>query len=324
MRAPTKLGVLIGAFIVSILLTVTGELALATRGGTDSAGGDISCDAKIQDIAHNIRTWVKAHGEQSGVQLDLSTSLHPVTHAPYTFSQYEEAMLSLLEKPVYSKCVSKGDKGYPVRVGDAPKICATYVDPTGIRMRCDRILFENLTADRKIQQIHHELVVNIPGLEKATGPISTYKISTQLSAFTDNVIERRLVVVPKNRKRSDNKCENETIQLYRDKLKIDPTLIAIRLKTIEDTLGNQYNETINYKITACDNFKVSELASETCSAYRCGEMTQTKSFLIIESIEGTIGTERQIINRLHITTFGNEEAPSNKPPEVRIEFQNQN
>ena len=59
----------------------------------------------------------------------------------------------------------------------------TFVDAKGIHMLCDRVLFMGLDADDRIKQVHHDLAINVAGLEPDTGSISTYKISKQLSAF---------------------------------------------------------------------------------------------------------------------------------------------
>ena len=188
----------------------------AIAGGGSTGGGDLECDAKIQDITTNIQTWVTNKGERSGTRLDLSSSVHPKTHTAYTFSQYETSMLDLLKKPVDANCVSQGDSAYPVEVGNSAKICKTFVDAKGIHMLCDRVLFMGLDADDRIKQVHHELAINVAGLEPDTGSISTYKISKQLSAFIASVSERRLVVMTEKPKEYVQVGDTEKITDGRD------------------------------------------------------------------------------------------------------------
>jgi len=178
--------------LLAIFITTFNVYAM---GPSNGGGGDLACDAKIQNIADNLRSWIKDHGDQSGVQLNLSSSLHPITHQAYTFSQYESAMLELLAKPIDANCVRNGDADYPVRIGKTTKICKTSFDHIGLHMICDRELFLNLTDDQKIEQIHHEIAINAAGLEPDIGPISTYRISVQLSASIQDVPERKLVVM---------------------------------------------------------------------------------------------------------------------------------
>ncbi len=186
-----------------LILPLTAIAAGETGSGSGTVGGgggDISCDAKIQDIVKNIQFWVSNKGDRSGIQLDLTSSLHPTTHLPFTHAQYENEMNELLKRPVDANCVKPGDRFYPVEVGNSAKICRTSVDDVGIHMVCDRDLFMQLIPDNQIKQIHHELAILLPGLEPVNGPISTYKISNQLSAFIEDISERRLVVMTEKSK----------------------------------------------------------------------------------------------------------------------------
>jgi len=166
-----------------------------SRGGHDGNGGDVACDAKIQTISNDIRLWIENHGPEVG-KLDLSSSVYPGQSRPYKLSEYQESMLDLFKLPLDSSCVTEGDSGYPVKVGDNSKICVTWRGPHGLRMQCDQVKFLALDPDSQIEQLHHEFASHVPGLEPADGPISSYKISQQLSAYTQDVIERRLVVTP--------------------------------------------------------------------------------------------------------------------------------
>ncbi len=169
-------------------LVAHGAFASQGRGG-----GDIQCDAEIKKLSANLLDWISAKGPETG-KLNLASSLNPVTGKPYSYSEYEAKMTSLLNMPLDVSCVKPGDKGYPVSVNDSAKICATFVDFEGVHMTCDRGLFLGLNADQRIEQNHHEFSINIPGLEPDSGAISTYKISDQLSASIGDVTERRLIV----------------------------------------------------------------------------------------------------------------------------------
>lgn len=168
------------------------NLKVGNEGG---GGGDLACDAKIRTIADNVHYWIQNRGPEVG-NLNLSTSRVPNQGRPYTMSEYTNKMLDLFELPLNSSCVVEGDPGYPVKVGDASKVCVTAKDGRGLHMKCDQVKFLALSADEKIEQIHHEYAINLPGLEPVDGPISTYKISLQLAAYTETVVERRLAVAP--------------------------------------------------------------------------------------------------------------------------------
>jgi hypothetical protein len=183
--------------VLSLLLA--GLSAQATTLGREGGnGGDIVCDAQIKKIADNIQMWTINRGPESGNKLNLSSSVSPGTNpsGPYTLAQYEQAMSALLSKPLDSSCVTQGDSAFPVQVEGRPKICKTLVDGLGVHMVCDLEKFLALNQDLQIQQIHHEFATSIPGLEVDDGPISSYKISGQLSAFIATVTERKLVVLP--------------------------------------------------------------------------------------------------------------------------------
>ena len=167
--------------------------SVSASGGETGGGGDIQCDALTKKITSNIEEWISENGPEVG-HLDLSSSLNPLSGHSYTYAEYSSAMSTLLKLPLDASCVSQGDQGYPVSVDGSSKICRNRVDTTGIHMICDRSLFMALAPDLQIEQIHHEFAIDVPGLEPDTGPISTYKISTQLSQSTENVVERKLVV----------------------------------------------------------------------------------------------------------------------------------
>jgi hypothetical protein len=174
-----------------------------TKGNEQGNGGDIQCDALIKKYASNLEQWIEGNGPEVG-KLDLSSSLNPATNHPYTYPEYNAGMLSLLKLPLDVSCVSSGDPSFPVSVDDSTKVCKSFVDKAGMHMTCDRALFLGLDADPEvradlqIEQNHHEFATQVPGLEPDTGPISTYKISVQLSNSIETVKERKLVVKAPN------------------------------------------------------------------------------------------------------------------------------
>jgi hypothetical protein len=117
-------------------------------------------------------------------------------------------MLGLLEMPLDLSCVTMGDPGYPVAVEESAKICKTMVAGGHVRMTCDRALLLSLTRDQLIGQFHHEIAINVPGLEPDIGPISTYKISSQLSTSAEGVWETKVVV-----KAMDNADDQGVVRL---------------------------------------------------------------------------------------------------------------
>ena len=155
---------------------------LARAGNESGHGGDIQCDGAIQLIAQDLRTWIENDGPVVG-RLDLSSSLDPKTTRPFAIPVYETAMKELLGRPLDISCVGQGDPEYPVTVRGSVKICRNEMLADRIRMVCDRGLFISLSDEMKYEQVHHEFATDVPGLEPDDGPISTYKISTQISAY---------------------------------------------------------------------------------------------------------------------------------------------
>lgn len=182
--------------LVAALSLISTQAWAVKEGG----GGDLQCDAEVQRIAGNLKDWLMAKGPESGGKLDLSSSYNMETRKPFTLGEYEASMIDLLSKGgaqlIDANCVALGDANYPVQVGDHAKICRSWADSLGVHVICDRNLFmSSLEPDQRIQQIHHEIAINIPGLEADKGPLSSYKISSQLASFTTTKIERVLAVM---------------------------------------------------------------------------------------------------------------------------------
>ncbi|MGZ3747897.1 MAG: hypothetical protein ACXWRE_11075 [Pseudobdellovibrionaceae bacterium] len=194
----------LGSIICLIICQMAAITALAEVGPGGGNGGDLECDAEIRKIVGNpndsgsLHYWIENNGAEIG-PLDLSSSQFPVKNAglakPYSFNEYKASMLNLLAKPLISSCVSSGDKAYPVAIGDSSKICVSKLEIDGFHLRCDAVKFLGMDQDHQIQQIHHEFATNVPGLEPDRGPISTYRLSTQLGKFTVTIAERRLGLV---------------------------------------------------------------------------------------------------------------------------------
>ena len=100
-------------------------------------------------------------------------------------------MLALLD-PFIAKPLSKCAHG-PIDVGNADKICKSWTAGDGLHILCDIDRFPRLSPDERVEQIHHEFATNVTGLEPDDGPLSSYKISVQLSGGMANVVERKLV-----------------------------------------------------------------------------------------------------------------------------------
>jgi hypothetical protein len=190
-----KKSMFLGAILATSMLGVS--FTQADRGTVGGGGGDIECEAPVQGIAANLIQWIADKGpEKADPRFDLSSSLNPNTNTkrPYTYSEYGEAMTEYLTAPVVVRCLKSDSPENPVKVYGADKICETSFDGSTVQMKCDRELFLGLSQDLKIQQTHHEYAILVPGLEPDVGPISSYKISTQLSYSTEDVLERRVVV----------------------------------------------------------------------------------------------------------------------------------
>jgi hypothetical protein len=99
-------------------------------------------------------------------------------------------------------------------------------------------------------------------------------------------------------------CDDKLSQLYREKLKNDSAFASARKGIIAQFFGDDVSNEKRYSKVSCSNLKETYLGSETCSAFRCGELMQTRSYLIAETVEGYQGQTKSVLTKVYQTEIG--------------------
>lgn len=204
--------------LTSILLLICNAQAASK----DRGGGDL-CEKRIIDIAEDIDKWIRAGGAKS---LKFKSGLE--------YQNYETNMLDSFSSTKI-RCVKNGDSGFPVRIGDTAKTCRFDNGTDGKLITCDYDIFMNRSLTSESDQyvlIHHEFA-GIAGVENPNGESSTYEISSQISGFLENVVEKKLVVKPADTANPSNPgCTVEKVQ---------PIILAGIKAYIIKTFGESYS-----------------------------------------------------------------------------------
>lgn len=159
------------------------ERGSAKEGGAGVHGGGDICEDRIQQIRDDLKSWIDQGGAQS---LALPQSIPA--------DRYAELMLNQL-KSARVKCVSAGDTGYPVTIGNTPKVCKFSIDQTGSQITCDYVKFLATGESDQYVLIHHEYA-GLAGVELPDQNVSRYEISNQISAHLEEQIVKKLAVKP--------------------------------------------------------------------------------------------------------------------------------
>lgn len=163
------------------LLMLCSNLALAL-GPSGSGGGDL-CENRLGVVRDDIASWI-LKGGPAGLQLpDGITQL-----------SYGTEMLSEI-KSTRLRCVGQGDKGYPVAIGDSPKVCRFDKLSDGDLITCDLEKFLAVPESDQYVLVHHEFA-GLAGFENPFGEISTYALSNQISGFLAEETVKKLVIKP--------------------------------------------------------------------------------------------------------------------------------
>jgi hypothetical protein len=159
-------------------------------GPRDSGGGD-NCELRIQEIRDDILSWIQKGGPQGFQAL-------PVSVTEYS-SRMREYLLTVREpngaiRPKTSiECVH-----HAIEVQGVEKTCRFDQLAQGPKITCQAESFmdkSKMTADEQYQLVHHEYA-GLAGLEVPSDSQSNYIYSSQLSAFLENQVVRKLVVKP--------------------------------------------------------------------------------------------------------------------------------
>lgn len=165
--------------LVATLLTVASQ----ARAGNGSSGGGDMCENRVQAIRDDLEDWINNGGHTT---LNLPVGI--------TSNQYANTMLGSFGS-TQIKCVGEGDPGFPVIVGNTPKVCRFDTDQSGNRITCDYKKFMAPTSSESHQYvlIHHEYA-GISQFELPNDDESSYLISNQISSYLVNTLVKKLSV----------------------------------------------------------------------------------------------------------------------------------
>lgn len=256
--------------IMLILAMSITQFALAV--GNEGGGGGDLCEDRIQVIRDDIKGWIEKGGPRKGLKLPKGVSI----------DQYSKAMIEHINVTKI-RCVKPGDKGYPILVKDAPKVCQfTFVDerfPTFIKevITCDYNIFLNKKLMSESDQyvlIHHEFA-GLAGIESPDESISTYSISNQISGYLESQVVQKLVI--KNPESKHNNYEER-----------DTVIPKVPLLAFEKALAIQmsYYGVDSIKILSVGyrlNHKIDDFFSNLAAGYR---WVYTRNLVILVTTNG--------------------------------------
>lgn len=174
-------------YLFLLILVLSGSSShAAPGGGSEGTGGGDICEARIQVIRDDIKSWIDGGGP-AGLTLPGAVSV----------SQYSTKMNAAIAS-ARVQCVKPGDKGYPITIDGTPKACRFDTADAGSLITCDLQTFLDPWVTTETMQyilIHHEYA-GIAGLEKPNGDISQYPISNQLSDYLQEKTEKKLSIHP--------------------------------------------------------------------------------------------------------------------------------
>lgn len=169
--------------VILLGLVLMTSISYAKRGSEGIGGGDI-CEDRIKIIRDDIQNWINTGGA-AGLDLPQGVKLE----------DYRHDMLKQIKQSKV-KCVSKGDRDFPVEINKTPKVCRFDSNVTSSTITCDRIKFQSMNETDQYILIHHEQA-GLADIERPLEDDSSYDISNQLSLFLENVIVKKLAIKAK-------------------------------------------------------------------------------------------------------------------------------
>lgn len=163
--------------ILISILALSGVSAVASNGAR--GGGDL-CEDQIQIVRDDIKSWIQAGGGES---LDLKN---------VTAKDYSEGMLSQIASAKI-RCVSEGDKFYPIQVNGTPKVCRFDRKQKESWITCDTQKFLATSVGNQYILVHHEFA-GLAQIENPNEDQSSYDISNQINTYLSATIVKKLYV----------------------------------------------------------------------------------------------------------------------------------
>ena len=169
---------------ILICILLIGNFSFAGSEGSEGVGGGDLCENQIKIIRDDLKQWIVKGGHQPLVLPQ------EISHADYGYR-----MLQSIEKTEKIKCVSPGDKAYPVEINGTPKVCKFVRTKDSSEIICDFKKFQSMNEAEQYILIHHEFA-GISDIEKPIGDSSNYNVSNQITAFLEEKNVKRLVIKP--------------------------------------------------------------------------------------------------------------------------------
>jgi|GEM_PF-5901099 len=201
MKALNSTQALLTATLSSIIVTLVSVSSLAA-GGVGNTGGGSMCEAQIKIIRDDLAGWISKGGAGD---LQLPRGLTADAYAKKMQLAFAAAKI---------RCVSEGDKGYPVEVYGTPKTCRFDGDSSGALITCDETKFEKLNETKQYELVHHEYA-GIANIEIPNRDDSDYTASNQISAYLEDTVVKRLAVKSVND--GTTQIPEDRLAIYRER-----------------------------------------------------------------------------------------------------------
>jgi len=162
-----------------------------TVGGVGTGGGD-PCEKVIGAIRKDFLHWIEIKGYET---LELPPD--------FDYKKYADEMKKSLEKVTKVECITKDHKEFPITVPDengrpVAKACKFIKDGENHRVLCEYEKLINQTpVDEQYSTYHHEHA-SLIGLEPPNASESSYDVSSQISAYRNQVLQLTAVRRSKN------------------------------------------------------------------------------------------------------------------------------
>lgn len=175
------------------ILIIASPLCLQAQSGKAGSGGGDVCESRLQSVRGDLKVWISNDGASVG-NLRLPKDV--------AVEDYKKTMLRLLDETRIEACARGTEQTpNPVTVSGAPKVCRWDRISTGFQITCDegKIMGDRnhppMATEELYELMHHEYA-SLAGFEPPEGPRSSYVISTQISAFLEFTVVKKLAVKP--------------------------------------------------------------------------------------------------------------------------------
>lgn len=175
----------------SLNLPVSIPSNLSSYVGTNSGGGGDSCEARIQEIRDDILAWIRGGGPARFKNMSVSLEEYSIRMSYFLMTSKEAS--GAIRPVTQIECVH-----HPVEAQGVEKVCRFDDFSYGPKITCyaEAFLDKNtMGPDEQYKLIHHEYA----GLSKLEVPLesqSNYLYSSQISAFLENQVVKKLAIKP--------------------------------------------------------------------------------------------------------------------------------